>query len=159
MPSLPRRLADIRNLFQSLDWDKLSMQVEREAHARLAIVGPVNSGKSTLFNTIKGHRISAVHAVPGTTKGLVTEEFGPFTLVDTPGFGEVGGVGRAAIARAAAEQADEGRYTPNWMYRAWKGWSFADKKNPSPWLTFLALRVQGQIEQAGGLSQRIAQPR
>jgi small GTP-binding protein len=106
MPSLPRRLTDIRNLFQALDWDKLSMAVEREAHARLAIVGPVNSGKSTLFNLIKGRKVSAVKAVPGTTKGLVTESFGPFTLVDTPGFGEVGGVDRAAIARAAAEEAD-----------------------------------------------------
>jgi small GTP-binding protein len=106
MPSLPRRLTDIRNLFQALDWDKLSLAVEQEAHARLAIVGPVNSGKSTLFNRIKGRKVSAVKAVPGTTKGLVTESFGPFTLVDTPGFGEVGGVDRAAIARAAAEEAD-----------------------------------------------------
>ncbi len=40
-------------------------------------------------------------------------------------------------------QADEnGHYTAASMYRAWKGWSFADKKNPSPWLTFLVLRVQ-----------------
>ena len=39
-------------------------------------------------------------------------------------------------------QADgEGRYTASSMYRAWKGWSFADKKKPSPWLTFLVLRV------------------
>jgi len=46
-------------------------------------------------------------------------------------------------------QADEdGRYTASSMYRAWKGWSFADKKHPSPWLTFLALRVQRRIEQA-----------
>lgn len=106
MPSLPRRLADIRNLLQSLDWDQLSLQIEREAHARLAIVGPVNSGKSTLFNAIKGANVSAVKAVPGTTRGLVSETFGPFTLVDTPGFGEVGGVDRAGIARAAAEQSD-----------------------------------------------------
>ncbi len=106
MPSLPTRLADIRNLFQALDWDRLSFQVEEEAHARLAIVGPVNSGKSTLFNLIKGRRVSAVKAVPGTTKGLVTEEIGPFTLVDTPGFGEVGGVDRAAVAQAAAKEAD-----------------------------------------------------
>ena len=106
MASLPTRLADIRNLFRALDWDKLSLQVEREAHARLAIVGPVNSGKSTLFNLIKGRRVSPVKAVPGTTKGLVTEKVGPFTLIDTPGFGEVGGVDRAAIARAAAEEAD-----------------------------------------------------
>jgi small GTP-binding protein len=104
--SLPTRLADIRNLFQALEWDKLSLQVEKEAHARLAIVGPVNSGKSTLFNLLNGRKVSAVQAVPGTTKGLVMEMFGPFTLVDTPGFGEVGGVDRAAVARAAAEEAD-----------------------------------------------------
>jgi hypothetical protein len=35
----------------------------------------------------------------------------------------------------------DGCYTANSMYRAWKGWSFADKKNPSPWLTFLVQRV------------------
>ena len=106
MTSLPRRLADIRSLFESLDWDDLSLQVEREAHARLAIVGPVNSGKSTLFNRIKGRQVSPVKAVPGTTKELVTEDLGPFVLVDTPGFGEVGGVDRAALARTAAEEAD-----------------------------------------------------
>ena len=44
-------------------------------------------------------------------------------------------------------QADEaGRYTATSMYKAWKGWSFADKKNPSPWLTFLALRVLHRAE-------------
>ena len=43
------------------------------------------------------------------------------------------------------EQADEqGRYTANSMYMAWKGWSFANKKEPSPWLTFLVLRIQQQ---------------
>lgn len=43
-------------------------------------------------------------------------------------------------------QADEeGCYTAASMYRVWKGWSFADKKTPSPWLTFLALRVQKRV--------------
>jgi hypothetical protein len=43
-------------------------------------------------------------------------------------------------------QADEdGRYTANSMYRAWKGWSFADKTNPSPWLTFLVRRIQRRV--------------
>ncbi len=106
MLSLPTRLADVRRLLQALDWDQLSLQVEEEAHARLAIVGPVNSGKSSLFNLIKGRKVSAVAAVPGTTKELVTEQVGPFTLVDTPGFGEVGGVDRANIAQTAAEEAD-----------------------------------------------------
>ena len=105
MTTLPTRLADIRGLFEAFEWDKLSFQVEKEAQARLAIVGPVNSGKSTLFNRIKGRKVSSVQAVPGTTKGLVTETFGPCTLVDTPGFGEVGGVNRAEVARATHDGA------------------------------------------------------
>jgi len=35
----------------------------------------------------------------------------------------------------------DGRYRATSMYRAWKEWSFADKKAPSPWLTFLVLRA------------------
>ena len=47
------------------------------------------------------------------------------------------------MVRVLANQADmSGCYTATSMYKAWKGWSFADKKAPSPWLTFLALRVQ-----------------
>ncbi len=39
-------------------------------------------------------------------------------------------------------QADErGKFTAGSMYRSWKKWSFADKKAPSPWLTFLVLRI------------------
>jgi hypothetical protein len=33
------------------------------------------------------------------------------------------------------------------MYVAWKGWSFADKKTPSPWLTFLVRRIQKRVEE------------
>jgi hypothetical protein len=44
-------------------------------------------------------------------------------------------------------QADEaGRYTATSMYKSWQGWSFADKKHPSPWLTFLVLSIQRRIE-------------
>jgi hypothetical protein len=51
------------------------------------------------------------------------------------------------MVAALIEQADdEGRYTATSMYRAWKGWSFADKKNPSLWLTFLVLRIQRRID-------------
>jgi hypothetical protein len=51
------------------------------------------------------------------------------------------------IVEAVPAKADEvGRYTATSMYRAWKGWSFADKKTPSPWLTFLVLRVQRRIK-------------
>ena len=44
-------------------------------------------------------------------------------------------------------QADaDGRFTASSMYRAWKGWSFADKKKPSPWLTFLVLRILKRLQ-------------
>jgi hypothetical protein len=47
---------------------------------------------------------------------------------------------------AVRVQADEdGRFTASSMYRAWKDWSFADKKNPSPWLTFLCCRVLKRV--------------
>ncbi len=61
-----------------------------------------------------------------------------------------------AMVETITAQADEacpehsrrkGRYTAGSMYRAWEGWSFADKKHPSPWLTFLVLRVQRRIGQ------------
>jgi hypothetical protein len=51
------------------------------------------------------------------------------------------------MVKTITDQADgEDRYTAGSMYRAWKGWSFADKKRPSPWLTFLALRAQRRME-------------
>jgi hypothetical protein len=51
------------------------------------------------------------------------------------------------MVAAITVQADqEGRYTANSMYRAWRGWSFADKKKPSPWLTFLVLRILKRME-------------
>jgi hypothetical protein len=52
------------------------------------------------------------------------------------------------MLEALVSQADpQGRYTPGSMYRAWKDWSFADKKNPSPWLTFLVLRILKRVGQ------------
>ncbi len=44
-----------------------------------------------------------------------------------------------------AQGDSQGRYTASSMYRSWKGWSFADKKKPSPWLTFLVLRIQKRV--------------
>jgi len=50
------------------------------------------------------------------------------------------------MVTTVTSQADNhGRYTAGSMYLAWKGWSFADKKNPSPWLTFLVLRLLKRI--------------
>ncbi|MBN2149658.1 MAG: hypothetical protein JW726_19880 [Anaerolineales bacterium] len=49
------------------------------------------------------------------------------------------------VAAITAQAGADGRYTAGSMYQAWKGWSFADKKNPSPWLTYLVLRIQKRI--------------
>ncbi len=106
MLRLPQRLQDIRTLLNVVNWRDLEAQVEGEARARLAIVGPVNSGKSSLFNALEGRDISEVSPVPGTTRDLVKEAFGPFTLVDTPGFEEASGAERHRIAQEAMEQAD-----------------------------------------------------
>ena len=47
------------------------------------------------------------------------------------------------MVQTITNQADEdGLYKAASMYMAWKGWSFADKKFPSPWLTFLVMRIQ-----------------
>jgi hypothetical protein len=46
------------------------------------------------------------------------------------------------LSEIAAQADGNGRYMATSMYQSWKGWSFADKKHPSPWLTFLALRFQ-----------------
>jgi len=46
------------------------------------------------------------------------------------------------MVTALTDQRDEdGTYTAASMYMAWKNWSFGDKKNPSPWLTFLVSRI------------------
>jgi hypothetical protein len=54
---------------------------------------------------------------------------------------------REMVETITAQADEEDRYTAGSMYRAWKDWSFADKNSPSPWLTFLVLRVQRRIEQ------------
>ena len=40
----------------------------------------------------------------------------------------------------------EGKYIPESIWMAWKGWDFAQKKQPSRWLTFLALRIFKRID-------------
>ena len=71
----------------------------------------------------------------------------PFVHAD-PRFQEMVGV-------ITAQADEQGRYTATSMYRAWKGWSFADKKNPSPWLTFLVLRIQKRIARITNSESRI----
>lgn len=52
---------------------------------------------------------------------------------------------RSMIDELTKHADKEGCYTASYMYRVWKGWLFADKKRPSPWLTFLVLRILKRI--------------
>jgi len=62
-------------------------------------------------------------------------------------FPEVHGDARfkAMLATILAQQDDQGRFTAGSMYRCWKGWDFADKSAPSPWLTFLVCRILQRV--------------
>jgi len=57
--------------------------------ATVALIGPPNSGKSTLFNRLIGRPATIVSPLPGTTRDWVAEaaemEGVPITLVDTAG--------------------------------------------------------------------------
>lgn len=39
------------------------------------------------------------------------------------------------------QQDEQGRYTPTSMFQAYKGWDFSNKKEPSPWITYLCCRI------------------
>lgn len=77
---------------------------------QVAIVGPANVGKSTLYNQIvlEPQDRASVSAVPGTTREAQAAEVGIFTLIDTPGADAVGEVGELERQKAldAASQAD-----------------------------------------------------
>jgi len=51
------------------------------------------------------------------------------------------------VAAVTAQADAEGRYTAGSIYQSWKGWSFADKKQPSPWLTLLVARIRRRAGQ------------
>jgi len=77
---------------------------------RVTIIGPVNSGKSTLYNQLlsKKEDRSEVSPVPGTTRRVIRSDAGLFQILDTPGADAAGPVGELEKERAlmAAREAD-----------------------------------------------------
>jgi tRNA modification GTPase len=81
--------------------------------ARVALVGPVNAGKSTLFNALLGRTRALVSPEPGTTRDVVEAslmwEGVEVTLLDTAGLREAPGSIEAAgmaLARELREGVD-----------------------------------------------------
>ena len=74
----------------------------------IVIAGPVNAGKSTLFNALLGYNRVIVHSTPGTTRDIISEQVRiggyPVRLVDSAGIRETGyEIELAGIARSREE--------------------------------------------------------
>ena len=92
---------------------KLSTTQIRQAFGhkqKVAIIGPANVGKSTLYNQMVHNKLdlAAVSPLPGTTKQTQQADAGLFTVVDTPGADAVGSLGEQERQQSltAASQAD-----------------------------------------------------
>jgi small GTP-binding protein len=101
LPAMPRSL---RALFGKV-YDRAQAAFDNSP-LEIAIVGPVNAGKSTLINALTGATVAKVSPVPGTTKETQRVAVGPFRMADTPGLDEAMGEDRTRLAWEAAEQAD-----------------------------------------------------
>lgn len=85
LTSIPGSLAMLRRFMNSVNWNMAQQEIEGELRSKVAILGLANSGKSTLFNALRGQYQSAVSSQEGTTTRLIRGNFGPFALIDTPG--------------------------------------------------------------------------
>jgi GTPase len=92
---------------------KLSTTQIRQAFGnkhRVAIVGPTNVGKSTLYNQLVQNKrdLARVGPLPGTTTVNQQADAALFTVVDTPGADAVGSMGENEkdLALSAAGEAD-----------------------------------------------------
>ena len=98
---MPRDLKRWRGLIdQAVEQVRLATGDKQQ----VAIVGPTNVGKSTLYNMLirsSGDR-ARVSAVPGTTRIPQQADAGLFVIIDTPGADAVGAVGVEEKERALA---------------------------------------------------------
>jgi hypothetical protein len=50
------------------------------------------------------------------------------------------------VKSITGQASPQGYITATSMYQSWKGWSFADKKSPSPWLTYVVHALVKRID-------------
>lgn len=124
--ALAQASAELSRLAKSYETGRLLSE-----GCRVAIVGPPNAGKSTLFNAAVGAERAIVTEVPGTTRDALEASLDvngvPVTLVDTAGLRETADrVERIGVerARAEAQRADAILY----VFDACAGWSEADAR-------------------------------
>lgn len=85
LKNLPANISMVQGLMRVVNWKTAQQEVLEQLNNTVVIIGRPNTGKSTLFNKLKGETLSPVSAQAGSTRTLVRTDFGPFTLVDTPG--------------------------------------------------------------------------
>lgn len=117
----PAEKSDLQALYKILPFETrlmkllLNLSVEQLKLAfgkkqRVAIVGPANVGKSTLYNNFIRTKKdqAAVSPLPGTTRARQEADAGLFSIIDTPGADAVGEVGEHEkdLALSAARESD-----------------------------------------------------
>lgn len=85
LKSLPTTVSSMRSFMNAMNLKHAQGEVLEGLKHTVVIVGQPNTGKSSLFNMLKGEQLSPVSPESGTTRTLVRADFGPFTLIDTPG--------------------------------------------------------------------------
>jgi tRNA modification GTPase len=108
-PTADRAAAEIGAVASEARAMQASWRLARVAvqGARVALVGPVNAGKSSLFNQLLGQRRALVHERPGTTRDVLEVAMDldgvAVTLLDTAGERETDDPIEAAGLALAAE--------------------------------------------------------
>ncbi len=111
-PASRRVLADLVAALRASEHDCLRGELIRDGVV-IVIVGPVNAGKSTLFNALARRDAAMVSEIPGTTRDMIEVRINLggqlAVLVDTAGNRETSdpleqqGIARAAARAAAAD--------------------------------------------------------
>ena len=105
--SMPTETAMLRTLL-TLSANHLKQTFGQKHH--VAIIGPANVGKSTLYNQMVNPKAekARVSPLPGTTRENQAGDSGLFTIVDTPGADQAGTLGQEEQETAfrAARSAD-----------------------------------------------------
>ena len=101
---------DPRSFKTLIDLSIVQFRMAFGKQTNVAIVGPANVGKSTLYNQFVRSKSdqAVVSALPGTTRVNQQGDAGLFSVIDTPGADAVGEVGEKEKSEAlnAARQAD-----------------------------------------------------
>lgn len=107
LPVVPRHKNRWRQL---LEMAQTQMAMAFGDKRQVAIIGPTNVGKSTLYNQLvqASAEKAAVSPIPGTTTLNQAGDSGLFSVIDTPGVDAVGRAGQEGRVRAlaAANRAD-----------------------------------------------------